>query len=79
MRPPWFVRANASCRFCNAQRLPPRIARGLEQEGVQRGDLIALAIPNAEDLLLAFLAFLMAAAAPLDCSWPKRIDGSSVC
>ena len=49
------------------------IARGLEQEGVQRGDLIALAIPNAEDLLLGFLGVSgIAAAAPLDCKRPKR-------
>ncbi|MGD0360745.1 MAG: AMP-binding protein [Bryobacteraceae bacterium] len=44
------------------------IARGLQRAGVHRGDLIALAIPNAEDLLLGFLGVSrIAAAAPLDC------------
>jgi acyl-CoA synthetase (AMP-forming)/AMP-acid ligase II/thioesterase domain-containing protein/acyl carrier protein len=45
-----------------------RIAQGLRAEGIHRGDLVALAIPNAEQLLLAWLGVAsVASAAPLDC------------
>jgi acyl-CoA synthetase (AMP-forming)/AMP-acid ligase II/thioesterase domain-containing protein/acyl carrier protein len=44
------------------------IAGGLESQGIHAGDLVALAIPNPEDLLLAVLGVLrVTAAAPLSC------------
>ena len=45
-----------------------QIAQILQAEGIHRGDLVALAIPNAEQFLLGLLGVAsVATAAPLDC------------
>jgi acyl-CoA synthetase (AMP-forming)/AMP-acid ligase II/thioesterase domain-containing protein/acyl carrier protein len=57
-----------SFSFLQCAAAADRIAQGLQAEGIHRGDLIALAIPNADQLLLGFLGVAsVAAAAPLDC------------
>ena len=57
-----------SFSFLQCAAAADRIAQGLQAEGIHRGDLVALAIPNAEQLLLALLGVAsVAAAAPLDC------------
>lgn len=56
-----------SFTFLQCAAAADRIAQGLQAEGINRGDLVALAIPNAEQLLLGLLGVAsVAAAAPLD-------------
>jgi oxalate---CoA ligase len=57
----------SSFSFLQCAAAADRIALELQKAGIRRGDLVALAIPNAEQLLLGFLgAARVAAAAPLD-------------
>jgi len=54
--------------FLECETVADRIAQRLRQEGIHRGDLVALALPNADRLLLGLLGVTrVAAAAPLDC------------
>src|SRR5262245_63044259 len=63
-----FVRADGTERFCswgNMHEEATNRAKHLCEKGIQKGDRVALVIPDGDEFVLAFLCALYAGAVPV--------------
>ncbi len=73
-----FVRADGSERFCSFQEIHAETARRgarLARRGLEKGDRLALVIPDGDEFVLSFLGAVLAGVVPVP-MYPQLSSGT---